>query len=861
MAALVLKGFAGMRPIVDPRLLNNTEAQYSINARLQSGALVSYKVNGTTNISIGSMVAADVKKLYPVLNNTKWMSWTTEVDVFESPIVEDQYARVYWSGDGFPKYGPTTFVTAGNPPYPSQYYRLGIPKPVNTPVVTGAVVSEADTQTREYALTFLNADGTKESALGVTAKTTVLTNHYDYGLYPATLAVAGTTVTVTFTNTHEFDVDDYLVIDGVSGEFKILTVPDGRTVTFNRGATAVAAGSANIKKRILARVTLSGLPLDDNGQSAVTQKRIYRKVNDVYRLLATIPLSQTKYEDDALDAAVTGANPPTGAADTPPKPVFAPTATLEIDDESTTGVSDASLQRRVYAVSWVDETGYEGPLSNSSGFISVVDNVSRVKIVHGGEIPEGAEKKRLYRQTVTVDSAGTFTVNESSYKLVIEMPASQTTYTDTLSATNLASRAAPTNPDALTPPDQPFAASGALQPTRNAETRVYTYTYVSEYGEEGPPSDPSESVDIDPESPVTVSNLSGAPTGNYNIQKIYIYRTATGTGATDYQFVKEILIGVSSTQDTIPQSALGEIMPSTDWIQPPADLQGLKLMANGIAIGWSQDKTICFSEPFQPHAYPAKYRISVDSSVVGIGVFGQSAAILTKAYPYIVSGVDPASMMLAKLPLEQACVSKRSIVETGDGIMYASPDGLVLLGAGGARVVTSGVLSQEQWQAYNPSSIHGYWHENRYHGFYTVGNATKLFIFDPSGQTATWCEADVGAFAAHRAVQDDSLYTLTASGVETLFGGSGKRTYRWVSKIADIPSPVNFSFGQVVAGSYPVTLKVTADGTERVYTVSTSNPFRLHSGFLAREWAIEITGTSDVTSAALAQSGWELKTL
>jgi hypothetical protein len=862
MAALVLKGFAGMRPLVDPRLLNDAEAQYALNARLQSGALVPYKTNGSTAITVGQFVAANVRKLYPVLNNTKWMSWTTEVDVIESPILEDQYDRVYWTGDSFPKYGPKMFVAGGNAPYPSQYYRLGLPKPANTPIATGAVVSDATTQTREYAVTFLNAAGTKESALGVTAKTTVLSNHYDFGLYPATLAVVGTTVTVTFTNSHEFELNDYLVVVGVSGAFKVLTIPDGRTLTFDRGATAVSAGSANISKRILARVTLSGLPLDDNGQSAVTQKRIYRKVNDVYRRVATIPLTQTKYEDDALDADLTSAPTiPTGAADVPPKPVFAPTATLEIDDESTVNVPDANLQKRVYAVSWVDETGYESPLSNSSGFIGVVDGTSRVKLVHGGEIPEGAEKKRIYRQNVTVSSEGTFTVTEANYKLVIELPASQTTYTDSATTASLASRAAPTNPDALTPPDQPFAASGNLQPTRNAETRVYVYTYVTEYGEEGPPSEPSESVDIDPESPVTVSNISGAPTGNYNVTKIYLYRSATGNAATSFQFVKEVLIGVSSTQDNVPQASLGEVLPSTDWLQPPSDLQGLRLMANGIAIGWSQEKTICFSEPYLPSAWPAGARLTVEFPVVGMGVFGQSAAILTKAHPYIVTGVDPKSMTVQKLPLEQACVSKRSIVETENGIIYASPDGLVMIGAGGARVLTAGVLSQAQWQAYNPSSIHGYWHENRYLGFCTVNSAVKMFIFDPTGQTATWCETDVVAYAGHRVVQDDNLYVLTASGLESLFAGNSNRTYRWISKIAALPSPINMSFGQVIANTYPVTLKVTADGTERTYTVTSSNPFRLHSGFLAREWYVEITGTSDVTGVALAQSAWELKNL
>jgi hypothetical protein len=848
-----------MRPVIDPRLINDSEAQLALNARLQSGALVPYDTNASTGVSVGQAVASAVKKIYPVLNNAKWMSWTTEVDVFESPIIDDQYDRIYWSGDGFPKYGPKTFVTAGNAPYPSQFYRLGVPKPLTKPVAAGATLSDAETQTREYAITFLNADLTKESAIDITAKTTVLESHYDFGAYPATAAVSGNTVTLVFENSHAFDKDDYLLLSGVTPAFKVVSVIDGKTLTFDKGAATVAAGAKTVSKRVLARVKLTGLPVDDNGQSAVTQKRIYRKVNDTYRLLATIPIAQEKYDDDALDAEVTGATLSAAALNTPPKPVFAPTAALEIDDESTTGVSDASLQRRVYAVSWVDETGYESPLSATSGFISVVDGTSKVKVVHGGAIPEGVEKKRLYRQTVTTQTNGTFTVNEADFKLVIEVPASQSAYTDSLSAANLASRAAPTNPDALSPPEQPFAASGALQPVRSAETRVYVYTYVSEYGEEGPPSEPSESVDIDPESPVTVSSISGAPTGNYNIAKVFLYRTATGSAATGFQFVKEILVGVASTSDNVPQSMLGELIPSVDWLPPPSDMQGARLMANGIVIGWSQEKTICFSEPYLPHAYPAAARLSVEFPVVGIAVFGQSAAILTKAHPYIVTGVDPQSMTMAKLPLEQACVSKRSIVETGDGVIYASPDGLVMIGPGGARLMTASILSQKQWQAYNPSSIHGYWHENRYHGVYTVGNATKMFIFDPTGQTASWCEAEVAAFAGHRVVQDDALYMLLNSGVEALFGGSTPRTYRWISKLASMPSPTNFSFGQVVAKSYPVTLKVTADGFERTYTATSSDPFRLHSGFLARDWQVEVTGAVEVTAVALAQSGWELK--
>ena len=88
MAVFTIKGFAGMRPIMDPRLLQPNEAQYSLNARLQSGALVGYKALGATGYSAGAAINANVKKIYPVLSNTKWLSWTTDVDVIESPIIE-----------------------------------------------------------------------------------------------------------------------------------------------------------------------------------------------------------------------------------------------------------------------------------------------------------------------------------------------------------------------------------------------------------------------------------------------------------------------------------------------------------------------------------------------------------------------------------------------------------------------------------------------------------------------------------------------------------------------------------------------------------------------------------------------------
>ena len=865
MAAFVIKRFAGMRPIIDPRLLQDMEAQIATNARLQSGSLVPLKGYTTTGINTGRTGTA-VKRIHPVLNNTKWLSWTTEADVVESPIIDDQWDRIYWSGDGAPKYGPKSYVTGGGGPYPSAYYTLGIPKPANTPRVTGAAISDNATETREYAITYLNAGGSKESAIGTIAKTTCLAANYDYGLYDATITVASNVATVVFAYSHDFAVGEY--IKAGANAYMVASVVDAKTITFNTGGASVT-GITSVSKRVLARTKLTSLPTSGNSQTAVTQKRIYRKDSSGnFRLIATIPLAQTKYDDDVLAANVTGAQMSTAVLRTPSKPNFSPTASVEISDESiednATAETPAPVVQRAYVVSYIGDGGQESPLSSSSGFIRAIDGVTQIKVVHGEDPPENCSKKRIYRQDVTTQSDGTYTASETSYRLVVELPASQTIYVDTQTSADINARATPGNANALTPPVESYSAIGTLQPTRNAETRAYVYTYVSQYGEEGPPSEPSELIDIDPESPVTVTNLSGAPTGNFVITKIYLYRTATAAnGATQYQLVTDnIALGTGSYVDKLPQSSLGELIPSTNWIAPPADMQGLRMMANGIAIGWSQEKTICFSDQYQPHAYPAKYRVSVDYPVVGIAVFGQSAAILTKGFPYIVGGVSPESMTLAKLPIEQACVSKRSIVETGNGVMYASPDGLVLITPGGADIVTKTVLTQAQWQAYSPETIHGYWHESRYHGFCTVGGTVKMFIFDPTGQTASWCETTLVGYAAHRVIQDDRLFVVDAAGaLQGLFAGNSNLTYTWRSKIGQLPSPGAMAFGQVIADSYPVVMTVIADGFAENYSATSSSPFRLKSGFLAREWEIEITGTANVTAVAISQSAWEMKTL
>jgi hypothetical protein len=63
----------------------------------------------------------------------------------------------------------------------------------------------------------------------------------------------------------------------------------------------------------------------------------------------------------------------------------------------------------------------------------------------------------------------------------------------------------------------------------------------------------------------------------------------------------------------------------------------------------------------------------------------------------------------------------------------------------------------------------------------------------------------------------------------------------------------------VVADTYPVTFKLYADGAlKHTQAVTSRDPFRLPSGYMALDWQMEIEGTTAVQGAALATSMAEI---
>lgn len=400
--------------------------------------------------------------------------------------------------------------------------------------------------------------------------------------------------------------------------------------------------------------------------------------------------------------------------------------------------------------------------------------------------------------------------------------------------------------------------SGGPAADETIETRVYTYTWVNSWGEESAPfaESPMPSaaiVDVTTGKTVTVSTPA-PPTGPHDIVAKRIYRSVTGSSGATYLYVAEIDAATLDYTDDVLPDDLGNECPSLTWLPPKEDLAGLVGMAGGMLAGFS-GHDVYFSEPFRPFAWPVQYMQSVGYPVVGLGTMDTTLAVLTEGTPYFIQGGSPDVMTVVESDIQQACVSKRSIVSMGGAVIYASPDGLVQLSPGGSGLITQGLFERRQWQALNPSSIHAYQHDGKYHGFYDTGTEQGGFVLDPA--TKTFAFHDTYADGGYADLRNDGLYLSIGGRVKRWDDGSAIE-YTWRSKRFTLPEPVAFTTVRAEADDYPIEVDVYRDGSLiHAYTLTDGLPKRLPAGH-GRTWELEVRGTGRLYSLGIAESPVEL---
>ena len=407
------------------------------------------------------------------------------------------------------------------------------------------------------------------------------------------------------------------------------------------------------------------------------------------------------------------------------------------------------------------------------------------------------------------------------------------------------------------PSQDPTTAVGTLtdeDPDASAQFDAWVYTFVSDLGEEGVPSGPTGVVqrgfNLDGTIQPVVVTMPTAVAGPYNITHKRLYRTVTGLGGTTaYQLVAQILLSQATYDDTALISSLGSPLITTTWDPPHEDLQGLIALPNGVLAAF-KGREIHFSEPYQPHAWPGDYIQVVDADVVGIDNFGSTVVVGTKGDPHLINVADPSNAAAVKMELNQSCISGRSFAYIDlQGVVYASPDGLVLVGPSGGKVVTEAVYNRENWQALAPENLRSVYHDGAYLGFLT----DKAIAFDHKQQGAIETSDVVNAVFHDR--ERDRLYVVDDADnmlkewVSSADAVAVLRSARWCSYI-DVGLARIFSAAQVIANGYPIYFRLFADsGRTAIWEreVTGRNPFRIPANLgLHGEWQYEVEGQHTV---------------
>lgn len=386
------------------------------------------------------------------------------------------------------------------------------------------------------------------------------------------------------------------------------------------------------------------------------------------------------------------------------------------------------------------------------------------------------------------------------------------------------------------------------------EDRLYLQTFVTAYGEEGPNGDPSSVVAIEkPGSTITILLCQPAAQNTHNVTKTRLYRSVTEDGEASYQLVAELPISQTVYYDSATDID-NAVLETENYTPPDEDMQGLTIMSNGICAGYAGNE-VMFSEAYLPYAWNEEYRATTEHEIVGIVAIETSLVVATKGYPYLFSGVTPSMMTGTSMKVDQACVSADSIVSLNGLAVYASPDGLVAVSSSGAQVITTQVITRDQWQKFKPETLKGWSVEGMYVGM----TDTIAFYFDPVSLsfvqlTRTW-------ECAFNDLVTDQLYFVDGTDLYAWKAGSDNSELTWRSKSFLIPSGTMLTCAKITA-DHPELLVVTfyADDVE-ILTINkgllTNNSFRLPA-FRGKKIAVEVSGAYAVEQIQISSSMSEL---
>jgi hypothetical protein len=869
MAGVKLQKFLGKAPRIAPELLPNTSAQIATNVKLYSGDLIPYPTVGVAGAH--APLGAEPKTLYalrnPVTNDPVWLAWTTDVDV-ATPAGESDVAeqRFYYTGDGEPRVSTYSLATSGAAPYPTDYYELGLPLPTATP----------ETVAQEFA-TRVSASYARDASGIVTLKT-------GGELKEITGVLLTNPMQITCVD-HGFSTGDLVYITAVGGTVELngytygITVLDANNFTLNTidgtsGYSAYTSGGL---------VALKSAPHGLKSGAFVT-------VNGFTNIEGTY--SQT---DTTITVSITGHGLFAGSSvllrftsGSATSNIFTVTAVVDPDTFRVEAASSASTSG--------DVTWDISNLNANSVEITVVDDFTVNYPSPGFQVSEtlslagrldlaGDTQARTYlytwftpweEESVGSEPSEALFIKEGQRVTVGNLPTTKPAGKNYIRGIRLyrtLSSTADTEYLRLATLWFPVLVTGY---SGNTVTTEYPHNLaVGSYFKISGGVTGAEVTDV-------VDEYTFVFTGGTGIGRIggYLYHDVSenpGTtdgrywGETSYDFVDDFAV----------ESLLNALV-TDDYEPPPDTLKGLTVYNNNFLVGFSGNE-IYFSEPGEYHAWPRRYKKTVPHDIVGLATTSGYLLVMTTDYAYLAQGSDPAVIGMQRMDARYPCLSKRSIAQTGFGVVYATHDGLALYStAAGPQLVTRVLYNSDTWNAdLDPSTLIATAYKDTYLAWHS-GGGISFEQDEKVGGYFVDLSVDVQPSATWFDPATNNLYY--ASGTDgTVYRwddpAQPAEPYEWKSKVFVTDNPINIGAAQVdavyaaasptwdtVASTWAttgttwnvdgaLTFKFWADGELLLtHTVADAQPFRLPTGYRSDKFEVSIAGSSRVRSIRLAET-------
>ena len=901
-----IQSFKGVSPRTNPRYLDDGGAQIALNVEAFGQSVKPLKGLGgqvTTLTKTGTMLTLYRFGQDETNESRYWFHWDKDVDVCRSQIAGDTAEWTFYTGDGSPRATNNTLALAGvSTAYPVASRRLGLPAPTSKKLMATVTNPVAKTDAATVTLT-ATAVGQMRSDYGVKVSTSTDKGE-TWTTNPVTLpTTAAPQVTLTTAHvaavTPEYGV--YVSLDGGQSKTHCPITPVVGATAPSVQITWQEVGSITWSTTI--RVSVDGGASWKYGQAGYAAQPI---------TAVEVAAAINRFAGSDVNAVVVG----TGTTAEVRVTALSKGASvkLRVAFNNTTRAENGTDSGENLATKVTNSIN-----TNANSLVTATLNNGAVVVVakkSGGAIklrvwwgPAASQAVEATGVPVALSALATAINNLANVAAVVKD--NTIVVTSDAKGDNIALKVQWGDETGRT-----LTAAGTTQDLGTKETRVYTYTFIADDNglviESAPWSDTnmaSATVEVYTGTGKEMCLLNGdyrdgytktsceAAGGTWEASRSKVTLTGFGvpgdigtsedwffTGYRIYRATAGVFLYVdklekpaSSYADAKRAAELGEPCPSTTWMPPPSNLKGLINLPNGMMAGFA-GRDVRFCVPYRPYAWPDEYVQTLDFPVVGLGRMDTTLVVLTKGAPYFMQGAAPEYVTVVKSDLEQACVSKRSIVSMGGAVLYASPDGLMMLSSGGSRILTEGIFDRADWQALNPATIYAYGHDSKYIAFHTSvlidGVTYNGFVVDLKSQQFIRHNI-VDIKAGYSDLRNDQLYLVDPSRQVMKWEGGGNLTGRWKSKKFSMPQVTGFSCAQVEAESFDglrcalycngayVKSELSSKGDALTPPVAPRihgrSPFRLEP-VQGRDWELDLTVTQEVFNVVVGQSMAELGT-